>query len=364
MSRRALGLAAALAALLLACAGRSSPTFTVLLGAARTPAPAPAPLAGPVVRVLHVADFGDPTPQQAAISDAMGRDHQRAPFALALFPGDNIYECGPDPLVAGADRCAFAADGNTVAPGFRAPADAMFARHERALAALGASPPRVLLSLGNHDVHACGMIDRGGAIARRKACLEVAHASPVWSMPARHYLVDEGPARFIFFDSNLLVGDYGGFSFEDEVAFVAEAARGCDQRTCFLVAHHPPVTAGSHVSDAKPRYLERTARILSAGGGRIRGWLAGHDHDLQHLRTTDGLDVMVSGNGSRVRDVERFEVVSVPGASLLFASVRWGYAVLEVGQDGWRYRFEGADGAPLHCCAARGAGPCEPVSCR
>jgi hypothetical protein len=95
----------------------------------------------------------------------------------------------------------------------------------------------------------------------------------------------------------------------------------------------------------------------------LRGWLAGHDHDLQHLRSPDGLDVFVSGNGARGRAGERFERTSVPGVAVLFASVRWGYAVLEVSPEGWRYRFEDVDGAPLHCCAATGAGRCEPAAC-
>jgi hypothetical protein len=104
-------------------------------------------------------------------------------------------------------------------------------------------------------------------------------------------------------------------------------------------------------------------RLVDAGAGRIRGWLAGDDHDLQHLRTAAGLDVFVSGNGARGRPRERFERVSAPGAQLFFASVRWGYAILEVTPEGWRHAFHGEDGAPLHCCAARGPARCEPIAC-
>ena len=39
----------------------------------------------------------------------------------------------------------------------------------------------------------------------------------------------------------------------------------------------------------------------------VRAWLAGHDHDLQHLRTATGVDVLVSGNGATARPRERFE---------------------------------------------------------
>ncbi|ABC81020.1 metallophosphoesterase [Anaeromyxobacter dehalogenans] len=338
--------------------------YTYRSGAAR--APAAAPPFSPLLRVLHVADIGEPNCQQRAVSDAMAAAHRRAPFDLAVAPGDNVYNCGPDATLPGAADCRFADDGNGVAAGYAAPADPSFARFEDAFAPLAGVP--IHLALGNHDVATAGSCAVPGVepatAARRKACLEVAHASPLWSMPGRHYAVDRGPARFIVVDTNLLGGDYAGFTFADEEAFVAAAAAGCDGRACFLVGHHPAVTAGSHHDDATPEYLARVDRLLAAGQGRIRAWLAGHDHDLQHLRTPGGVDVLVSGNGSRARGAERFRERSAPGAELLFAAVRWGFGVLEVGDGGWRYRFESDDGTALYCCAAAGTGRCEPVACR
>jgi tartrate-resistant acid phosphatase type 5 len=342
----------------------SSPSFVVRNAEARAPGPAPA-LPGPSLRALHLADFGDGTCQQEKVAGAVAREHARSPFQLALFPGDNIYDCGPDVAVPGADACRFGADGNTVAPGFTPPTDPSFARHEAPLAPLAEGPGvPVYLALGNHDVSTgCGAVGDPAAISRLRACLEVAHVSPLWRMPARHYVVDQGPARFIVFDSNLLKRDYGGFTIDEEVAFVADAAEGCEDRTCFLVGHHPPVTAGAHRDDATAEYVGRVNRILEAAKGRVRGWLVGHDHDLQHLRTPSGVDVFVSGNGARGRAAERFRSVSVQGGTLLFGSVIWGYAVLEVAPGGWRYAFHDLDGAPLYCCAAAGAGRCEPFDC-
>jgi tartrate-resistant acid phosphatase type 5 len=371
---RTTGLAAAALALSLSgCTCCTSPTFVARGAAARHPGAAP-PLDGPTLRALHLADFGDRTCQQDALAAAVAAAHARRAFDLALFPGDNVYQCGPDAAVPGAEACAFAADGNTVAPGFAPPPDPWFGRFEEPLASLAApTGVPVWLALGNHDVAGCAGDPAG--VGRLKACLEVAHASPVWTMPGRHYSVDvpagAAPplARFIVVDSNLVKHDYGGFDFDAEAAFVGEAARGCrapDSATgplCFLVGHHPPVTAGGHASDATAFYLDRMERLFAAAGpGRIRGWLAGHDHDLQHLRTPAGVEVFVSGNGSRGRPNEHFADASA-GGTLLFGSVRWGYGILEVGADGWRYRFEGDDGAPLYCCAAEGIRPCEPVDC-
>lgn len=375
MTRGALLAALAALAALEGCAC-GDPTFTVRSERARHPGPEPA-IAGPFLHVLHLADFGDGTEQQHHVALGVAASHRREPFALALFPGDNIYSCGPDPTVPGAAACAFAADWNTVAHGFSPPADGSFARHEAPLAALAGPPAaEVYLALGNHDVAAWGGCASGPAPVaegRLKACLEVAHRSPLWQMPARHYALDRGAARFLVVDTNLVAGPYGGFSLDDEVAFVEEAARGCrpdaceaepggcDKPWCFLVGHHPPMSAGGHRTTAD--YHARMDRILAAGGGRVRGFLCGHDHDLQHVRGPTGLDVFVSGNGARGRPRERFETPTVAGSEVIFGSVRWGHGVLDVARDGWRYRFEDVDGARLYCCAAVGAGRCEPTTC-
>lgn len=362
--------AAALALLLAGGAGccrfRSSPEFAVR---PVPPGPAPAPIV-PALRVLHFGDIGLTTCQQKAVSAAMARANERAPFDLALSSGDNVYEQGPDEALAGAEGCSFLPDGNTVASAWTPPADPLFRKHfEQALEGLvrGGAPVPVYLVLGNHDVDGGRDFAPGdpapAAVSRRKACLEVAHRSPQWTMPGRHYVVDRGPARFIALDSNLLARDYGGFTLDDEVKFVEDAVQGCTDRPCFVLAHHPPVTAGGHVLDATPEYLSRLGRIDAAAKGRVRAWLVGHDHDLQHLRAPAGYDVLVSGNAARGRKDERFEQVSVKEARLFFASTAWGYGRLDVAADGWSYRFENVRGEPLHCCEARGAGRCEPVVC-
>lgn len=358
--RRALAAAAILA---VGCARGSD--FTV-----RPEPPGKAPPPAPVVfRALHVADFGDDNRQQAAVGGAMARAARAAPVDLLLHPGDNVYECGVDPAAPGAEGCAFAPDGNTVVPSTVPPPDPLFARRfENGLSGVDrdGKPVPVLLTLGNHDVAARGECAGPGearVIARRKACVQVAHRTPRWSMPGRHWVEDRGPVRFIGIDSNLLKRDYGDFSFDDEVAFVGEAGRPCKEKLCFLVAHHPSVSAGEHRDDATPEYLARVKRIESAAGP-IAGWLSGHEHQLEHLRSPAGYDVLISGNGSRARRTERFKAVSVPGARLLFASTAAGFGVLEVHPgNAWSYRFVGDDGKSLHCCAAVAGGPCAPVTC-
>jgi hypothetical protein len=368
MTPRAAPLLAALAvATASGCCCGAPAAYTVRRPLAPGAEAGPQPLAAPVLRVLHFGDFGDDTCQQRDMARALAEAHARAPFDLAFHAGDNVYECGPDVTLPGADACAFAADDASVAAGFSPPKDPRFAaKLERPLAFLasGPSPVPVYLALGNHDIASC---DGAGlpveALQRRKACLEVAHTSALWHLPARHYAVDRGPARFVVIDSNLLLGDYGGFTLDGEVAFVRAASAGCDAKPCFVVAHHPPATAGLHRADATPEYVDRVRRVQEAFQGPIAAWLAGHDHDLQHLRAAAGYDVLVSGNGSRGRAKERFEKVSVPAAQLLFASTAWGFSTLEIAERRWRVRFESAAGEPLHCCEATFPGACQPVAC-
>jgi len=355
------------------CACSASKPYERRGGAAPGPA---VTLPPPVVRALHFADFGDDTCQQAAVAAAMADAQRRAPFDLALSIGDNLYECGPDWRSTQAGRCAFAADQATVVPAYAPPRDPTFeSKFEGALDSLSRAGVPVYVALGNHDVATWGTclpIGDPVAVSRAKACLEVAHRSRAWKMPARHYVVDVpegGPAplaRFIVLDSNVVSGDYGGFTLADEVAFLTSSAAGCGVLPCFVAAHHPAATAGKHASGFDPEFTARMSQLVAAGGPGIRGWLAGHDHDLQHVRTAGGLDVFVSGNGARDRTGERFDGPAPAGATVLYGSVRWGYAILEISATGFTWRVEDERGSPRYCCAASRSGTwsaCDPVLC-
>jgi hypothetical protein len=354
--------AAVLALALGATAAARPPPFTV-----RDAPPAPGDAAAPAeVRAVVFGDFGDPTEQQRVVAAALARSARASGAQVAFSLGDNLYECGPDAALPGADGCVFGPDGSTPAPGFVAPRDPLFARQfEGPLAAFPPIP--IHLALGNHDVATelqCRLTALGArGLARRKACLEVAHRSARWTMPGRHYLVDRGPIRFVVLDTNVLTGRYGGFDVEGEAAFLAEAARTRGDRLLFVLGHHPPASAGEHASEHDQAYGGRVRRLEDAAGGALVAWFAGHDHDLQHLRAPRGHDVFVSGNTSRGRPDERFARAAPADARLLFASTQWGFLTVEASRAHWAVRFEDDAGNALHCCRASPPGPCAPVRC-
>jgi 3',5'-cyclic AMP phosphodiesterase CpdA len=323
----------------------------------------------PAVRVLVFGDFGHDTTLQHLVARGMRRAHAAHPFDLALQLGDNLYFCGPDPARPGAEACRFGEDGATVEPGPETPADPLFRVNEAPLEGLrgrDGSPLPIYLALGNHDIGWGG--DRcvvpglpGDEAARRRACLSVAHRTPTWIMPARHYVLDRGPVRLVVVDTNVVVADYAGFTLAQELAFVREATQACSAgRLCFLAGHHPPAAAiGWRAGPSEQR--ARMARLVAAAGGRARAFFAGHVHTLEHL-SLDGLDVFVSGS-TAMGSFMPFRYVVPARAQVRFATSAWGWAELEADASGWSVRFVDLHGEPLHCCEAAGDGPCRPVRC-
>ena len=378
MTRAALAAALVALAVVAACTAAPSPTFTVR--SERAPPPrARAGDRGPVP--------ARPPPRRLRRSDrAAGRGRPRrrrgppyAPVRARARPWRQRLpvraRTRPSP---GADACRFAADGNTLAGGFEPPRG-LRVRAARRTASPLAEPPaaEVYLSLGNHDVATwsdCRASDDPVAEGRLKACLELAHRSPVWRMPARHYVVERGAARFLIVDTNLVEQQYGGFALDDEVAFVARGARCRPDAAKTSRAAATSRGASSSATTRRPRLActagtrrrssspERTGSSrLAAGGSRRCSQATTTISSTSARRRGSTCSCPGTRAGARVASGSRRR--RSPGTAVLFATVRWGYGVLEVARDGWRYRFEGDGGAPLYCCAATGAGACAPSVC-
>jgi hypothetical protein len=332
-----------------------------------------APRREPSVRALLFGDFGHRTTPQRLSAEAMRRAHEANPFDLAFQLGDNLYFCGPEPARPGAETCRFAEDGITVAPGATQPDDPIFRVNEEPLEGLrlpGGEPLPMFLALGNHDVGLGGGRCRRPGLSdeetmRRRACLSVARRTDAWTMPARRYVIDRGPLRVIVVDTNVVVKEYGGFTLEDELAFVREAVAPCGEgRLCVMAGHHPPAVVHGYGREPRaPSHHFRMTKLLDAAGGRVRAFFAGHVHALEHL-TLGEMDVFISGSTAMGLGFRGFRTRWPAHAGVRFATARLGFAELEVHEDAaYRVRFVGTGGEPLHCCEAGREGLCRPVEC-
>jgi tartrate-resistant acid phosphatase type 5 len=84
-----------------------------------------------------------------------------------------------------------------------------------------------------------------------------------------------------------------------------------------VYGHHPIYSAGQHEDNE-----EKIEQLLPVLKDRADIYLAGHDHDMQHLKPEGNLHFFVAGTGGKLRTIE-------PGPRSLFARSARGFAVLE-----------------------------------
>lgn len=246
------------------------------------------------VRVLAFGDYGDGSVQQKSVASAMLSYHRATPFDFAITLGDNFYS-----------------------KGMESPADPRWKSWwEELYTPLGIP---FYASLGNHD---WGFADSPAA--------EVIYTakSPSWKMPATYYTFTAGPAQFFALDTN-------GLS-EAQLLWVREELERSRSVWKVVYAHHPIYSHGRH--EDNPTLI---ARLLPVLRDRADVYLAGHDHDMQHLKPEGKLHFFVAGSGGKLRPIE-------PGPRSLFAKSSLGFAVLEVSADSLRVQFIDPELTPLY----------------
>jgi hypothetical protein len=273
----------------------------LLPGFLREPPPVFAALpAGRPIRVVAFGDFGTGGPLQMRTADAIQREHDQRAFDLGLTLGDNVY---PE--------------------GALSPEDPRWQQYwVRPYAGLGIP---FYATLGNHDWR-----NADGPAA------EVLRRDPAsgWHLPATRYTYTAGAAQFFALDTNAM-----SRAQLDWLETELERSRATWK---VVYGHHPVRSAGVH---GDTRSLVRD--LLPVLAGRADVYLAGHDHDMQHLGPEQGVHYFVAGSGgAAVRPVEA-------GPRSRFASSTHGFAVLEIDDRELRVRFLSVDLEPLYEHALR-----------
>jgi 3',5'-cyclic AMP phosphodiesterase CpdA len=250
--------------------------------------------AGRAVRVLAFGDYGDGGDAQRQVAQAMRAYHDRKHFDFAVTLGDNFYDTG-----------------------MASPDDARWKTWWSDLYDPLGIP--FYATLGNHD---------WGQPNSPAAEILYTKRSPSWRMPSTYYTFTAGAAQFFALDTDIIS--------EAQLLWLESALDASRARWKIVYGHHPIYSAGVHEDNN-----QKIAQLLPLLRDRADVYLAGHDHDMQHLRPEGRLHFFIAGTGGKLRPVQ-------PGPRSLFAKSANGFAVLEIDADTLQMVFVGVGGEELY----------------
>jgi len=231
--------------------------------------------AGHPIRVLAFGDFGDGRKGQREVAAGMSQYHQQRPFDFGITLGDNFYNKG----MKGVEDPRWRTRWDTLYDPLRI---------------------RVYAVLGNHDY---------GSPQSPEAEILYSQKSPSWRMPATQYTYTAGWAQFFAIDSQVMS--------PAQLGWLRKELEASQLRWKIVYGHHPIYSHGRHGDN--PSLIRDLLPVLR---GRADVYLAGHDHDMQHLKPEGNLHFFVSGSGGKKRSIRA-------GPRSLFARSALGFAVLE-----------------------------------
>ncbi|MEH3041469.1 MAG: metallophosphoesterase [Sphingomonas paucimobilis] len=283
-----------------------------------TPAAARArPAKGCTFAVL--GDWGRDTPEQHHVAAAMGRAAAEAPSDFVLAIGDNFYSDGvasvDDPLWQSVFEDVY------THPALQVPWYAL---------------------LGNHDY-------RGNPQAQ----IDYARQSKRWRMPARYYQVADASlaradAELFAIDTSPFVERYRANDgmigtntrsqdTKRQLAWLDHALSQSRAKWKIVTGHHPIRSGGSGHGD-QPEIIAQVLPILNRHG--VQAYIAGHDHDLQHIRR-DRIDMIQCGGGMEARPVQ-------PVEGTRFCRAAAGFGMVQIAGDLLSFDLRDERGASLY----------------
>lgn len=250
--------------------------------------------AGQPIRVLAFGDFGDGSQRQKEVAASMLQYHRQRPFDFAITLGDNFYNKG----MKGVDD-----------PRWKTWWDELYDP-------LGI---QFYATLGNHDY---------GFQQSPEAEILYSKKSPSWRMPATQYTFTAGWVQFFAIDSAAMT--------PNQLEWLKKALNNSFYGWKVVYGHHPIYSHGQH-GDSR----ELIRELLPVIRDRADVYLAGHDHDMQHLKPEGSLHFFVSGTGGKARSIN-------PGPRSLFAKSALGFLVLEGDQSSLKMTFVEKTLQPLY----------------
>jgi uncharacterized protein YaiE (UPF0345 family) len=169
--------------------------------------------------------------------------------------------------------------------------------------------------LGNHDY-----------AENEQAQVEYTEHSKKWRMPARYYKFTEvlkGGTQIDFFaiDTEMLVQGWG----EAQLSWL-ENQLGSSQARWKIVFGHRPLYTGDYRYNQKMDPIKNIVEPLLKKH-KVDLYLSAHSHNIEVLKPVSGVHYIVSGAGSRPRNI-------IWGENTLFASAEIGFAAFRVSNAG------------------------------
>ncbi|MDX2227310.1 MAG: metallophosphoesterase [Verrucomicrobiae bacterium] len=191
--------------------------------------------------------------------------------------------------------------------------------------------------LGNHDYD-----DQEGK-AQIELDYAAAHPGTRWTLPSRWYRTDftDDSGRSLMtaltLDSNH--SNLAKKQWKEQIAWLERQLSGPRGRWTLVMAHHPLFTNGTHGDN--DTLIDEWGPLFEKY--RVDAYLAGHDHDLEHLQVKGySTDFLISGGGG---------APTRPGQTdenrVFYRSV-YGFMHLAVGPEEFAIRFYDAEGAVLY----------------
>ncbi|MBS0658765.1 MAG: metallophosphoesterase [Verrucomicrobia bacterium] len=273
------------------------------------------------MHLLAFGDFGSKNENQAAVAQAMARFARqlRRPLTAVLALGDNFY-------------------GRMVPERFERDFERMYDA--------AALPCPFHVCFGNHDYEPVSY-GHSPEPAKWEVQLDYARQHPQsrWKCPAKWYALELPQAgrpllKLIVLDSDV---QEGALTPQEKVAQMrfleAELAKGTKAPWTWLMLHHPPFTETTKRRD-NPAVLRVVEEALKKHP--ISVCLAGHDHNLQHLKVDGyGASFLISGAGG----ADRYEVNESRRG---FTRMEFGFNHFHLTPTELRAQFINVDGACLH----------------
>lgn len=248
------------------------------------------PAGRPALRVLVIGDYGMETPDQKKVAAAVRQYHSKRPFDIGVTTGDNFL---PNGVLSPTD------------PRWKGGWEDLYESLDFP----------IFTTLGNHD---WGFADSVAAE------MIYSHQSRVWRMPATHYTFVAGPVQFFALATDAIS--------ETQLIWLREQLDSSRAPWKIVYAHTPIYSHGVH-GDSEKLIRE----LLPVVRDRADIYLAGHDHDAQHLKPEGKTHFFVVGvSGVSIRP-PKF------GPRSLFADAFFGFAVMEADQARLKIDFLDSD---------------------